>query len=138
MTYSWMRPLVSWMTMNAPRLSMMRPATLTLICCASSASLPASAYCFCRSPAWLSRRKSLGKGIAWLSRRAASFSLRWAISLFSSSWRACSFSGCSLMVVVSVTDSFPLPVGERVRERGGAGADASPLTPALSPAGERE
>ncbi|MNE71719.1 hypothetical protein D3C80_1676160 [compost metagenome] len=86
--------------MNAPRLSMMRPATLTLICWASSSTLLASTYCFCSSPAWLSRRKSLGKAIAWLSRTAASFSLRWAISLFSSSWMACSFSGCSLMVVV--------------------------------------
>src|SRR5690606_8114105 len=86
--------------MKAPRLSMMRPAIFTAMAAASSSSLLLPSYCFCRSAHRLSRRKSLGKAMP-CSRTAASFSLRWAISLFSS---CCSsfWSSCwSLMVALS-------------------------------------
>ena len=49
--------------MNEPRLSMMRPATLTGIAASASSSLVLSAYFFCRTSQYASRIKDLRTNI---------------------------------------------------------------------------
>ena len=50
--------------MNEPRLSMMRPATLTGIAASASSSLVLSAYCFCRVFAVVVAAEVVREGIA--------------------------------------------------------------------------
>jgi hypothetical protein len=74
---------VAKLALPITRLSIMRPATLTVMACGSSSSLGTWPCLWCRSAAWCFGLKSFGKATP-CERMALSFSRRSAMSWFSS------------------------------------------------------
>ncbi len=74
---------VAKLALPITRFSIMRPATVTVSCSGSSASLGFASCAACRSAASASRRKSLGNALPF-ARSAASLARRSATIWFSS------------------------------------------------------